>query len=280
MAPQCEAAWSASAPKKGKFASALEYGLVVLPKDIGRALLVGVGVAALIGALMPADSLAGKFGTGITGMLVMMAVGIPMYVCATASVPIAAALVAKGASAGVALVFLMTGPSTNAATIATIWRTMGRRTAVIYLLSVAITSLAAGLIVDAVPAIKIGAESFHAHAAGGSAFHTIAAFLLLGVLAYAIWPRAGEAQASDTGRMTTVLGISGMTCSHCTAALERALAECKGVESVHVTLKPGSATVTGESVDEAQLKSKVEELGYRVESIGRKTDVANQQKPE
>jgi hypothetical protein len=87
-------------------------------------------------------------------MLVMVVVGIPVYVCATASVPVAAALILKGISPGAALVFLITGPATNAATITTIWKLMGRRTAVIYLATVAVTALASGLALDAIYTTK------------------------------------------------------------------------------------------------------------------------------
>ena len=77
-------------------------------------------------------------------MLVMMLIGIPIYVCASASVPVAAALILKGLSPGAALVFLITGPATNAAGLATIWNTLGRRTAILYLLTVAGCALAGG----------------------------------------------------------------------------------------------------------------------------------------
>ena len=80
-----------------------------------------------------------------------MALGIPIYVCATASVPVAAALILKGVSPGAAMVFLMTGPATNAAAITTIWRTMGRRTAVLYLIATAVSALGAGIVLDSDP---------------------------------------------------------------------------------------------------------------------------------
>jgi len=105
---------------RGKFLRILSYGFVTLPRDIARAIIVGLALAGIISVLVPSDFFAGALGQGITGMLVMMAFGIPVYVCATASVPIAAALIAKGASPGAAIVFLMTGPATNAAAIATI----------------------------------------------------------------------------------------------------------------------------------------------------------------
>ena len=130
----------------------LRYGFVVLARDIAGALLIGLVVAAVITTLVPddffADQLGGLLAGGIGAMLIMMVLGIPVYVCATASVPVAAALINKGVSPGAALVFLMTGPATNAATIATVWKTMGRRTALVYMLTVAATAVGAGLLLD------------------------------------------------------------------------------------------------------------------------------------
>ena len=97
---------------------------------------------------MPDGYFAERLGTGIFAMVVMMLLGIPVYVCATASVPVAAALIMKGLSPGAALVFLMTGPATNAASFVTIWKTMGRRTALTYIATVAGCALLSGLLLD------------------------------------------------------------------------------------------------------------------------------------
>ncbi len=127
---------------------ALRHGFVTLPADVGGSMLVGLLVAGLIAAFVPDALFEGALGSGVVGMLAMMVFGIPLYVCATASVPIAAALIAKGVEPGVALVFLMTGPATNAAGIAAVWKMMGRRTALIYLGTTAGTALAAGFALD------------------------------------------------------------------------------------------------------------------------------------
>jgi len=128
--------------------AALSYGFVRLPQDIGRPLIIGVLLAAGIATLIPDDFFGSYLGRGIWPMLVMMVVGIPLYVCATASVPMAAAMILKGLSPGAALVFLMTGPATNAAGLATIWRSIGARAATGYLAAVAICALSSGLLLD------------------------------------------------------------------------------------------------------------------------------------
>jgi len=127
---------------------AVKYGFVTLPRDIGRPMLLGLIVAAVISSLVPDGFFAEKLGTGILAMVVMMLLGIPIYVCATASVPVAAALILKGLTPGAAIVFLMTGPATNAASFATIWKILGRRTAITYLVTVAVCALLSGIILD------------------------------------------------------------------------------------------------------------------------------------
>lgn len=126
-------------------------------------MLAGLVIAAFISVFVPDDFFAEKLGTGISAMLVMMALGIPMYVCATASVPIAAALILKGLTPGAALVFLMTGPATNAASFVTIWKVLGRATAITYLATIAGCSLLSGILLDYIVAGVIPEAVAHHH---------------------------------------------------------------------------------------------------------------------
>ena len=134
--------------QNNKIVRGLKYGFVTLPRDIGRAMLVGLIIAAAISALIPDSYFAEKLGTGIFAMVVMMFLGIPVYVCATASVPVAAALILKGLTPGAAIVFLMTGPATNAASFVTIWKTLGSKTAITYLFTVAGCALLSGILLN------------------------------------------------------------------------------------------------------------------------------------
>jgi uncharacterized membrane protein YraQ (UPF0718 family) len=170
---------------KHRFLNAMKYGFVSLPRDIGKPLLIGLVIAALIGVIVPDDFFAGRLGTGLPAMLVMMAIGIPLYVCASASVPVAAALILKGLSPGAAFVFLMTGPATNAAGLATIWNTLGRRTAIVYLLTVAGCALASGLLLDSLISSVDVAMACHDHQMGPGPLGHLSAVILLTVLGYA-----------------------------------------------------------------------------------------------
>jgi hypothetical protein len=126
----------------------LHYAFIALPRDIGNVLLIGLAVSALISAVLPENFLGNLLGTGLKPMLIMMAVAIPMYVCASASVPVAAALIMQGITPGAAFVFLMAGPATNAATIMAVWKALGKKTTIIYLLVIGFFALFFGWVLD------------------------------------------------------------------------------------------------------------------------------------
>ncbi len=135
------------------FRPAFRYGFGELLDDIAFWLLLGVLLAGVLGAVLPADLAERGLGSGLMPMLLMLIVGVPLYMCASASTPIAAALMAKGISPGAALVFLLAGPATNAATVVLLARTFGRRFVQIYLVSVVAGALIAGLALDALIAV-------------------------------------------------------------------------------------------------------------------------------
>lgn len=130
----------------------LRYGFGELLDDLAFWLLIGVVLAGVLGAVVPADLGALGLGSGLMPMVLLLAVGVPIYMCASASTPIAAALMAKGVSPGAALVFLLAGPATNLATLVLLTRTFGRRFVAVYLASVVAGALAAGLALDALVA--------------------------------------------------------------------------------------------------------------------------------
>lgn len=189
---KCNDECCANHKRQNWFVRAMKHGFITLPADIGRAMLIGILIAALISAIVPDDFFAETLavsGGGIIAMLVMMVLGIPVYVCATASVPIAVALIAKGLNPGAALVFLMTGPATNAASLLTLGSQLGWRTAIVYLLTVAGCALAGGIILDAI--FKGDLSSIH-HAHGAMLpgwFKSICAVVLLGVLGFGIYAK-------------------------------------------------------------------------------------------
>lgn len=124
------------------------YGFRELLDETAHWLVLGVVLAALVAVLLPASMIERYFGGGFLTMLGMLVIGIPIYTCASASTPIAAALVLKGLSPGAALVFLLSGPATNIGAIVVLLKFLGRRVVTIYLLSIAVVALAAGYALD------------------------------------------------------------------------------------------------------------------------------------
>ncbi|MBW2603121.1 MAG: SO_0444 family Cu/Zn efflux transporter [Deltaproteobacteria bacterium] len=131
-----------------KIVSGLKFAFVDLLGDIGKWFLLGIILAGIITYMIPESLFESYLTNNFTAMLVMLVAGIPMYVCATASTPIAAALVLKGLNPGAALVFLLAGPATNIASISMISGLFGKKSLLIYLSSIAICSIVLGLFTD------------------------------------------------------------------------------------------------------------------------------------
>lgn len=174
---------------RNRWKQVFTYGFGTLPRDIGRALLVGILISGLLGALVPDDFFTRYLNSEWLSMLAVMALGIPLYVCSSGSIPVALAMIGTGLSPGAALVFLITGPATNAATIAMVMQTMGRRTVFIYLATLAGCSLAAGWLLNRILTAQMITAHVHHHAAQAGRFQQICALLLTGLLISAVLPR-------------------------------------------------------------------------------------------
>lgn len=134
---------------QNKLWSSLRFGFVDILDDIALWLMIGLVLAGVLSALVEPQAIA-DYGSGFGAMLVMVVVGIPIYVCATASTPIAAGLIAVGVSPGAALVFLLVGPATNIATLGVVGKELGTRVLVGYLAGIILSALAAGYVTDEV----------------------------------------------------------------------------------------------------------------------------------
>ncbi len=120
----------------------------ILP-SIGPWFLAGSLLAGFVTAVLPDDFLSRQLGSGLPVILTMLVLSVPLYLCASASTPLAAALALKGLSPGGALVLLMAGPATNLASLAVVSKILGRAGMVAYLLGIAITTVLLALGVDA-----------------------------------------------------------------------------------------------------------------------------------
>ncbi|WP_417908923.1 SO_0444 family Cu/Zn efflux transporter [Candidatus Electronema sp. PJ] len=133
-----------------KLKAGLHYATTELWPDLAGWFFTGIIVAGFITVLVPDEVFASWLGGGLSSMLLMLALGIPLYICASASTPIAAAFILKGVSPGTALVFLLTGPATNVTSLFVLIGMLGKRATALYLLSIAVVSVLCGLAVDAI----------------------------------------------------------------------------------------------------------------------------------
>jgi copper chaperone CopZ len=241
--------------------------------------VLGVLAAALVSVLLPEQVLAPYIGGGILAMVIMVSVGLPIYVCSTASIPVAVGFLHLGASPGAALAFLIAGPAANAATFTTVWSILGRRTAFVFLGTVFLGAISAGLLLDGVfGALDYSAFTAlsHDHERMTSWFSLVSGvgliLVVLGALMPASWLRRfnwiSERVEEPVMADSLILEVSGMTCSHCTGTVERGLRGVPGVTGANVDLESGRAVVRGSALDHDALVRVVRELGYEAKPAG------------
>lgn len=271
----------------GKIVEAVRYGLVDMVASVGKWLVIGLIVAALITVFVPDELFVRLSAYPIIAMLLMVLIAVPMYVCATGSIPIALSLMLKGLTPGVAFVLLMAGPAANFASVMVIGRAMGRKATAVYVCSVILTALLFGIIIDYLlptswflPAVTSLDPACH-HGLG--LFESLCSILLVGLLIYAaVRTRVsgshchcgcggGETCSCSTENANTnndkdmiptnTYKIDGMACNHCRMTVEKALSALPGAQEVSVDLSKGTATVTG-PVDPAAVEKAVLLAGF------------------
>ena len=202
--------------------------------NVARPLALGLVISAAILAFVPPDGLVGEWlAKDWIAFPVMLLVGLPLYVCSTASIPMALALMAKGLSPGAALIFLIAGPALNGASLTTLWALLGRRSAALFLAVVAIFAVGSGLALNALwGGATAGATA--ACCTGGAHGNAAAAVVLLALLGYhlllkPIWRKQHMKTAPTTGRRVVV---KGMACDHCRGVVADRLRKYPGVTAV------------------------------------------------
>ncbi len=242
---------------------AVDHGIDVV-RSIWGWLLFGVVASAMLTTWLPADSFVLLTAQGaMLAFVAVLLISLPLYVCATASVPIAAALVASGMPTGAALVFLMAGPATNIATLGAVYRTFGVRIVGVYLSTIVLGSIGFGLLYEQVfGALSATASGAHQHATW---WGTASAVLLVGLLA---WFALEDARAHfatwQAGRSTAtelIVDVKGMTCNGCANRLQRVLLATDGVEAATVSFNDGTAIVRG-AVAAEQVREAVRGAGF------------------
>jgi uncharacterized membrane protein YraQ (UPF0718 family)/copper chaperone CopZ len=261
---------------RDKIMAMIKYAYGEFLDDISVQLIVGIVIAGIISYFVPPEFFTKYVNNDFVGMLLMIVAGIPLYVCATASIPIAASLMMKGLSPGAAFVFLAVGPATNAAAITLIANVMGKRIVVLFLSVISLGAIASGFALNFVyqyldidPAIHIMKHHHEDTAILMNVFSII--FLLM--LAFSVYRKLApvfvkksdgatcSCTNSENKTESVTIRIEGMTCNHCVNYVTEAIKSVDGVESVQVSLQNKNAEITGDFSLEAVKKS-VTDAGY------------------
>ena len=161
----------------------LTYSFITLPKDIAKPLVYGIIIASLINLFLPENIFVDYIGDGFLSMIFMIIIGTPLYVCATASIPIALAMISKGATIGAAMVFLMVGPATNTTSITTMIKILGKKSTFITLMVLIAVSLFFGLLIDNMRFIYDDLMNYSLHNHNHETiYHQFSSIIFLGIL--------------------------------------------------------------------------------------------------
>jgi len=262
-------------PAKGR--ELLSYGFGMLLEDIAFWLMVGLLAGGAIAAWVPEDLFTSAVSHPVLQWGAVMAVAVPLYVCATGSIPIAAALVAKGLPLGAAIVFLIAGPATNVATLTVFTKALGRRVVAVYLGTIVVVSLSFGLAFEWVfpgTGLPIAMTHEHDHGLLGQVrwWEWASSAVLAVALARGLWHRGAArlqrwrpAPAVAAGAASWELEVQGMNCGHCKASVETALGEVDGVAGVAVALDTGRVVVQGSGLALPALISAVRARGFEAQ---------------
>ena len=272
-----------------KLRVAVYYAFFDMMQDIGRWLVVGLFIAGLITIYVP-DSFFGLFADNtLLSIFFVLLVAIPMYVCATGSIPIAIALMMKGLSPGAALVLLMAGPAVNVASILIIKKVMGWKALLTYLVSIILGATAFALIIDYGFERDVFMSALTEHGACGSdsisVFNWICSGILALLLINALYHRffGGKIAACSCGceegactleaTDKVMIKVEGMKCNHCRTNVENAILAVSGVTHAEVSLQTSEAAIEGDFKME-DIVASVEGLGFKVVQPEKKASAA------
>ncbi len=244
--------------------------------DISVQLVLGIIISGAIAYFLPPHFFERYMGSEFASMLVMVALGIPMYICATASIPIAVALMMKGLSPGAAFVFLAVGSATNISFILVIADVMGRKILSVYLLTLVALSILMGFVLNAVFALvgtqslrMIVARDFTEHASPWTvAVSAVFLLLLLSSMGRVAKDKIVELfpqKMPSTGPASTTrtVAVDGMTCHNCADHVTEELLKIENVLAVHADAKSSTVTIDGDAEIE-EIREAVKRAGFSV----------------
>ena len=278
-------------PEKNKnlFYRIFHYAFVEFLQDISKWLMLGVLIAGIITVIIPDNFFESYIGNEFVSMLIVLIASIPLYICATSSVPVAAALMMKGLSPGAALVFLMAGPATNAATMTMIGKVLGKKTLTVYLGAIIGGALFFGTLINVtLPREmflfsqnkemhhKMSSKNEHvSHSMLPDWLQSSSSILLLLLIFNGYIDRKRKSESfeefvedemkSEKYMENVVIVVKGMTCNHCKMSVEKNIGEIPGIDNVLADLESTHVELEGEKIDLALVKECIKELGFEYE---------------
>jgi len=246
----------------GKLKEIFRYSFDELLRDSARWLIIGAVTGGIISYFAPAALVEKYLGNPLLAYPLMLLVGVPMYVCATGSIPIAASLILKGMSPGAGFIFLFAGPATSTATLSFVIGKMGKKSLALYLATILFSSLLFGWLVDMLWSMSgqdIGLISGDAEALPGWFKTASALVLLILFLRPYILPKPKSLPAEHGLRLT----VPNMNCEHCKMTIDAALRRLEGVEDVKIDLNGRQVQVLGTLSPETAVAA-IEKAGYSI----------------
>ena len=252
----------------------LKYSFITLPQDVIKPLIKGIIISGFISILLPNDFFASYNLTGITAMIIIAIASVPIYVCATASVPIAMMLISKGLEPGAAFVFLMAGPATNAATISVIINSLGKKIVYVYISVIFISSIIFGLLINAFldpNSLPMNMHHEHSHNIIWNIFSQLSVSSMIIITGYTLFSQFKGQSKNDVSNLNQSVDLSiiikGMTCNHCKETATEAINSCHGVEDVSIDLESGQALISGKNIDEKEIITSINSVGFSVSNL-------------
>lgn len=247
-----------------KIKDAMRYGFVEMIHNIGKWLMIGLVIAAMITVFVPDGFFTFFAEYPLLSMIAVVIVAVPMYVCSTGSIPIALSLMLKGLSPGAAFVLLMAGPAANFASIIIVGKSLGKKAASIYLGTIIIGSIAIGLCIDYLMprqwfTMPMVATHANCHLDVGL-FPGICSVILIILLINALIQKYIPKKSAIMKNEQTLI-VKGMTCGHCKAMVEKNLSKLPGVDSVTIDLASGETIIQG-NPEPSAVKEVIEDLGF------------------
>ena len=257
----------------GKLRAMLNYAFHDFLMDIAKWLIIGLAIAALISVLLPDDFFVSYLDNELLSMLIVLVASVPVYVCATGSIPIAAVLMMKGLSPGAALVFLMAGPATNVATMAVIGNAINKKTMMIYVSVIIMSAMFFGWLTNMfLPAhwfTLIGDHSGHQHELIPYWLKWVSGVALIVLIVNGYFRRYlfKKNNIPNIPNMSNQVEriqvkVTGMTCNHCKMSAEKNILKISGVKKVLADPSKSEVYIEGEDINLDDVKTQVEDAGF------------------